>query len=455
MDDLHMPPFRVGHYIDTYLPTIDGVVITVANLTRCLPCESFIATASAPRGYNDRSECPVYRYASVPFPGRSYYRVGMPWLDVSFQHDIVLRAPNLVHAHTPLAAGSAAMQLARKLRVPLVASFHSKYYDDIYETTHSKALSAIGVDLIVNFYNRADCVWTVNEGTARTLRDYGYKREIDIIPNGVSIELPGDIPAARARVERRFHITPDTRLMLYIGQHILQKNLMLLLEGVARYARMADFMLLMVGDGPARDALEARAAELGISDRVLFAGKESDRNRLAEIYSRADLFMMPSKYDNAPLVIREAAAAGCPSLLLRGSNAAERAEDGVHAYLCDETPDSVAEAIHRAFSDDESRRAVGQGARRMFGKTWEEVAAMTYARYTEISARHTPISAYERDLRFRKEKAIEREVDRVLYKQRRKRLRVVRKAVRVQRKEAGLPISPAKPIKPTKGERKP
>ena len=377
-----------GQYIDTYLPAIDGVIVTVQNYARWLtedhfPC--YVAAAKATRGYVDHEPYQIIRYNSVPIARHPPYRFGVPLLDRKFLSSQLTVRPDLVHAHSPFTAGAEALRISRKLNIPLVASFHSKYYDDILHATGSKLVAEYVVDVIVDFYNKVDCVWTVNSGTAGTLRDYGYKKPIEIMPNGTEFTFPADAEAARKTVESRFNLTPDEPMMLFVGQHIVQKNLPMLLDAVGLYAKTgAQFKLLMVGDGLDRKALEEQAANLGLGDRVIFAGVERDREKLSAIYLRADLFTFPSIYDNAPLVIREAAMAGCPSVMIAGSNAAEDMIDGVNAYLCEDSAASLCQTIARALGPNGNHRQIGQAARQTLVKPWREVVQMVAGRYQTI-----------------------------------------------------------------------
>jgi 1,2-diacylglycerol 3-alpha-glucosyltransferase len=388
MTEPEAPAMLVGQYIDTYLPTLDGVVMTVHNYARWLNQDHFacyVATTTAPAGYEDHEAYPIFRYKSMPVPQRHVYRFGVPTLDRAFVASQIDLRPSLVHAHTPFTAGIEARRLARKLKIPLVASFHSKYYDDILQVTKSRLLAETATALIVDFYNHCDHVWTVNEGTAQTLRDYGYKKAIEIMPNGTDFVFPADIPAARAEVEKRFGLAPDDKLILFVGQHILQKNLPMLLDAAALYARSGGrFKMILVGDGYAREQLEEQARQLGLRSRVIFAGTESDRQRLSSLYLRADLFTFPSLYDNAPLVIREAAMAGCPSVLVAGSNAAENTRDGVDAYHCENNAESLCQTIRRALADDQQRQAVGRRASQTIGQPWQDVVENVAERYQEI-----------------------------------------------------------------------
>jgi glycosyltransferase involved in cell wall biosynthesis len=243
----------------------------------------------------------------------------------------------------------------------------------------------------VRFYHSADIVWTVSQGTAQTLRSYGYQKAIEIMPNGTDLSKPSDIPGARAMVEARYGLLPDERVLLFVGQHILQKNLMLLIEAFALVARMDHFVkLLMVGDGYAKKQLHERVVALGISRRVIFADVVRDRDVLTAIYLRADLFTFPSVYDNAPLVVREAASAGCPAVLISGSNAAEGTRDGFNAFLCDETAASLCQAIQRALQNEALRHEVANRAAETLGRTWDDIIRDVGNRYREIIRDYQP-----------------------------------------------------------------
>ena len=74
---------------------------------------------------------------------------------------------------------------------------------------------------------------------------------------------------------------------------------------------------------------------------------------------------------------------GCPAILVKGSNAADGVEEGVNAFLCEDSAESIAAAMERAFSDESLRQKVGEGARRTLARTWREVIDEVYAAYLE------------------------------------------------------------------------
>ena len=139
--------------------------------------------------------------------------------------------------------------------------------------------------------------------------------------------------------------------------------------------------LISAGEGYHSDAIKAYCHELGLDDRVTFVGKVADRGLLFGLYASADLLFFPSLYDNAPLVVREAALAGVPSLLSAGSNAAEIVEDGVNGYTAAVNAEAMAARIRDIFSDSEARRTVGLQAKETIPVSWLQIVRRVETAY--------------------------------------------------------------------------
>ena len=153
--------------------------------------------------------------------------------------------------------------MARKRGVPIVATFHSKYYDDFYEKTRSRRIAALAANYVVNFYNHCDEVWAVNDRTADVLRGYGYQGDVVVMPNGTNLCRVDERAAAEARAQ----FSPDgAPIFLFVGQMNWKKNIRRVLEAVALYAREAPCRLVMVGQGP-NEADVQKACE-GVTDGV-------------------------------------------------------------------------------------------------------------------------------------------------------------------------------------------
>jgi 1,2-diacylglycerol 3-alpha-glucosyltransferase len=400
----------IGQFNDSFPPITDGVAYVVRNYAHWItkaasPADRcVVVTPDAPHHTDDQECFEIVRYASLPFLLRPPYRLGMPHLDGPFRMRLEGIPFDLVHAHTPFSSGLIAASYARRHDLPLVATFHTKYRDDFLPIVRSPAIADAMIREVVRFFDRADAVWSVNEASAGTLREYGFKGPITVVRNGTDLE-PADPSHRRSPVCeslcRSLRIPADETVFLFVGQHIWQKNVRLLIEslalvksglekrsgGPARDGRPA-FRMLFVGGGQAEKEMQELVESLGLSHETRFLGVVRDREILRGIFERADLFLFPSIYDNSSLVLREAASALCPAVVVAGSNNAEGIVDGVNGFLTKETPQDFARRILLALEDRGRLQEAGRGAQRDFHRPWSVVASEALDQYREIRERY-------------------------------------------------------------------
>jgi glycosyltransferase involved in cell wall biosynthesis len=127
-----------------------------------------------------------------------------------------------------------------------------------------------------------------------------------------------------------------------------------------------------VGGGGDQKEIVAYTRELGLQDVVFFVEPIHDRSRIRAWYCRADLFLFPSTFDTNGLVVREAAACALPSVLVRGSCAAEDSTDGVTSFLIEENAQSMAAMLRRLLTEPECIRRVGEAAQQDLYLSWED-----------------------------------------------------------------------------------
>ena len=173
-------------------------------------------------------------------------------------------------------------------------------------------------------------------------------REYALPPSAVPVVGNGiDLDAFRGP-QRRGLRGAGARL-LCVARLAPAKNHALLLRTVARLRESGrDVSLTLVGDGPLRGALEERARELGISERVRFAGRRTDT---AAFYRDCDLFVLLSDYEGMPMSIIEAMASGLPVVATRAGGVAELVDDGVNGALV-EADAAAAAGVIAAICDD-------------------------------------------------------------------------------------------------------
>ncbi len=376
---------KVGQFTDTFLPVVDGVGRVVSHYaqgmgTLCEACYVITPLQGNCEPYDPSYE--VVTYKSIALPKMKHYRVGLPVLDFGYRNRLARVKLDVVHAHSPFVAGREAYRLSRRHGIPLVATFHSKYYDDFYQITRSKTLSKLGVRFVVDFFARCDEVWAVSSSAAEVLRSYGYKGPLGVMENGTDCKEP-DLDGVKM-VEDRYGLGQQP-MLLFVGQMNWKKNIRRVLEAVDSLIRDGrEFKLVMAGQGPSEREIQSLSSSMGLNHVVVYTGHISDKRLLEGLYARADLFVFPSLYDNAPMVVREAAALGTPSLLAHGSSAAEVVRDGENGLLArDETRD-MAERIAWALDHPAKLREMGMAARQTIPKPWKEVIADALERYEDL-----------------------------------------------------------------------
>ncbi|MDD3400696.1 MAG: glycosyltransferase [Eubacteriales bacterium] len=369
----------IGEFCDVFPPELDGVGTVVSNYVKQLNNDGNKCYYVAPKPNKDMViGISSMNYTSIPIP-KEAYRLGLPFIDISYNSLVSKTRFDIVHAHSPFTAGHEAKRVAKQKGIPIVASFHSKYYDDFYSKTHSDILAKAVISYIVRFYYSCDEVWTVNPSSAEVLESYGYKRDIFIMPNGTDLWYPTEQDCKTA--QEKFNLG-DGKVFLFVGQQNFKKNIRHIIEALALYAKKYDdFKMVFVGQGPDSEKIKQLVSDLGLSNRTVFTGQIVDRDIMKSIYGRADLLIFPSLYDTCGLVVREAAAALTPSLVIRNSCASEGMIHNENGFLCEDTPESICSCIIDALP---LCNQVGIEAQKVFPLPWSTVAQQVLTRYQTI-----------------------------------------------------------------------
>ena len=380
---------RSAQFLDNYYPVVDGVVTVVHNSARLMN-ESAYSCVVVPRplkrdfddsglGYD------VFRTNAINFPVAEY-SLPAPKLDNKVKAFLSNRNLDIFHAHSPFTEGTFAASYAKRLGIPSVATFHSKYYDDAMHITGSKVIANIVKRKVARFYSTVDSVWACSNGTADTLRSYGYRGEIFVMDNGTTFTMPENPDELRQKAAAAYKIPQDKKIILFVGHQIWHKNLKLVLDTFKLLDQHSDdYRLFIVGSGYDADEIRKYADSQDYRDgHVNFVGKILDREVLSGLYLSADLFFFPSVYDNSPLVVREAASMGVPSLLTVGSNAAEAVVKDVSGFTAEENKVAMFREILRIFGTEGLLEKAGENARRMVARTWEEIVPTVQEKYAEI-----------------------------------------------------------------------
>ena len=365
---------KIGQFGESFIPVFDGVGRVMKAYAETMAKrgeEVYVITPMYDTGYRGGLPYEIVDFNSMELSKKIPWRIGLDSLDPHFLARMRQIELDIVHVHGPVFAGNVGLNIAKKRHLPIVGSFHTKFYDDILQFTGVKTIAKVGSQAVADFFSKCDEVWAVSEGTGETLREYGYKGQIIVMPNGSNRRVLNI--AKVPEVRQQYGIRTDIPVLLFVGQISWKKNLARGIEACSILKKQGTaFQLVMAGRGPDEEAIRQRIAELDIVEESVFTGHLTDTETLDALYSIADLFVFPSIYDNAPMVVREAAAQRTPTLASAGSCTAEVITDGENGIISKDESPAVAQAITDYLAlPSEKRKAMGDKAYETIPIPWD------------------------------------------------------------------------------------
>ena len=256
---------------------------------------------------------------------------------------------HLIHAHSALPCGAAAMSLSQRLGIPFVVTVHGL---DAYSTRQAGPVVGRWCESISKrVYESASAVICISDKVRGQVAQAADARTV-VVYNGVDTSLFSPGP----------ELSPLR--ILSVGNLILSKGHATLLQAFARIQPAnADCAVEIIGAGPQRNELRHLAAKLGIADRVRFLGRQT-RDEVAEAMRRCAVFALPSSYEGLGCVYLEAMASGKPAIGCKGQGIDEIVESGKNGFLvAPESESELAETLIQLLRDKRLRQALGMSAR--------------------------------------------------------------------------------------------
>ncbi len=326
---------------------LEAVVKALAIGSRCSPVEVRVA-AVIPENGGDHPFVGPLRAAGVEVhpivvAPRAYLRERAALAELCAR----LR-PDVVHTHG-YRADVVDAGVARRLGIPVVTTVHGfaggGWKNRCYEWLQRRV------------FRRFDAVVAVSRPLIQELSHHGIRPErLHLIPNGWRSAAPLlDRAAARGALGEPH----DDPCIGWVGRLSDEKGPDVFLEALARL-RDLPWMACVLGEGPAREALEARAAALGLRDRVHWHGRVAGAGRL---YRAFDLFVLSSRTEGTPMALFEAMAAGVPVVATGVGGVPDVVSTGEAALVPPGDPETLAAAIRAVFLDPASAAARARAAR--------------------------------------------------------------------------------------------
>lgn len=373
--DLDIEPWRqrqlrVAMFTNNYLPFIGGVPIAIERLRRGLEKLGDAVTLVAPR-YRHGSErgqdhqLSILRVPTLLALDKSGdFRIANIFTPRIRRHLSAFK-PDIIHLHHPFWLGSIGLWMARRLNIPAIYTYHTRleHYAHFVPIPGRLFRHLISHWLIRRFANKCDGVIVPTWSAEEYLRLVGVKVPTCVQPTGIEYQRFADRDETALKALREQHQLADRQVLVTAARLSLEKNLNFMLECIARLKHQhgAHFCLLIVGDGPQREALEEMRRTLDIEDCCQFVGAVPPEH-MARYYQLADLFVFTSKSETQGMVILEAMAAACPVVAVRSSGIDDVVNDDQNGYKTREKAHEWTQRVATLLDDDQTRQRLSQQA---------------------------------------------------------------------------------------------
>ncbi|MBK5305809.1 MAG: glycosyltransferase family 4 protein [Frankiaceae bacterium] len=365
---------RIAHVTDFYLPRLGGIEMHVSDLARrqyAMGHDVTVVTSSPGEGHPDPVDAPSVVRVTERFrrPRAIHPRAPFAGAEVLLDGDF-----DVVHVHAGVGSPLAFWAALRCSRagIPTVVTVHS-----LWAWAHPifRTLNAIAG------FSRQPIRWTgVSEAAAeqvrRVVRSGGV---VTVLPNGIDPERWDVVPAPRSA---------DDVLLVGVMRLAVRKRPKQLLK-MLRAARLAvpagvRMTAVIVGDGPARPALERYVRRHAMTDWVSLPGRQ-DRDQIRDLYRRADVFVAPADLESFGIAALEAHCAGVPVVAKAGNGIAEFVRDGRDGLLVTDD-EAMTQALIRLCTQPLLRRALaGHAEARTSPVSWTSTLELTQAAYDEAA----------------------------------------------------------------------
>jgi len=365
---------------DVYFPRVNGVSTSIRtfrqDLATCgvetlLVVPSYVQSGAPSSGGSPPDEPGILRVPSSGVPKDPEDR-RMQWGGLNRVLSTIPRGRvDVVHIQTPFIAHYAAARFARRNGVPCVATYHTFFEEYLHHYVPVLPRS-IGRYLARSF-TRSQCadvqaLIAPSDPMRDVLLEYGVSTPIHVLPTG----LPADRfnPGIAERFRSEQGIPAGRPLVTYVGRVAHEKNIEFLVKVFVEVRKtIPEAMLVIAGEGPAREPLRQLVARLGLEKDVHFAGYLDRNTGLLDCYAAANVFVFASRTETQGLVLLEAMAQGAPVVSTAELGTRSVLKAGCGALVVEEQLQPFAAAVVQVLQDAALRSDLAERGR-TYARTW-------------------------------------------------------------------------------------
>lgn len=375
---------RVAVFTETFLPKTDGIVRVVCLLLDHLKSRGVEVMVVAPRlgDITEYNGFPVTTVPGVTFPLYPELKVGPP-TPYTYK-EVVDFKPDIAHFIHPMMIGIPGILMAKRLGIPTLASFHIDMAR-MAEHFHLGFMRGFADWATKTVFNWTDYSLAPSKLIQQEMIDLGI-RNVGLWKRGVDAE----------KFNPRFYSDtmryalsdghPEDTLLLYVGRLSAEKQVDQLKVALER---VPNTRLAIVGDGPARESLEAHFAGTPTKFMGYLQGEA-----LSQAYASADMFTFTSALETFGLVVVEAMAAGLPIVSSRVGGIPDVVSEGETGYTFNVGDlDALVHGVAQIARSRENIQRMGKNAR-AFAETqsWPAMMEEVIAHYDRLIMHYQQIN---------------------------------------------------------------
>ena len=383
-----MKKLKIGMFMDSWYPDINGVILVMENLLKNMKEYADVTLVVPNMGKNDidDSKYPfkIIKVDSIGLP-ISDYRLGLVDLEYfKLKRKFKKIDFDIIHIHSPFALGRLGIRIAKEKNIPVIATMHTRWEFEFEKYLKSKKVTNIIMKHLIKSYNKCNSCIALNKSLIKVYDDYGYNGKYQIINNGTDLKIIDNVDESIKKVNKLYKLNKNDIVFLFVGRIIEVKNIFFILDVLKELKkRNFKYKMIYVGDGPDYKELEKKVKEYNLEKEVILTGKILDRELLKEIYYRANLFLFPSLFDSSSLVQIEAASQETPSLFLEGAVTAATIENNINGFTALYNVNQFADRVEEIMNNKDLYNKVKKNARTDLAKSWEEISRKTYDYYVK------------------------------------------------------------------------
>ncbi|MDD2515667.1 MAG: glycosyltransferase [Candidatus Gracilibacteria bacterium] len=361
---------RIAVFTDTFYPMMNGIVTSTTSFLKELTARGHEVLVIAP--YNEGIENfqeENIKIATLNGMKAFFYpefkiTVGLK-RSLNVYNIVKEFDPQIIHFHTQFIIGFHGIMIGKKLKKPIVGTFHTYIADEGY-LKHIGAQNSLIVKSFSRkynnlFYNESDLIICPSENSKKELLKNKIKnKNIEIVPNPLPFSIDEII------VENDFipNINGEN-IILYVGRLATEKELDIAIKSIQVVKeQIPDILFLIVGKGPNEQEFRNLVEKLELQGNVIFLGAIPHEKLIrSDIYVKSKLFLTASSTETQGITILEAMGFGLPIIGVDEKGTGELIDNGVNGYKFKKGDfKAIGDKIVHILKDEETLKNLGRNA---------------------------------------------------------------------------------------------